>query len=754
MKPNPSHNKLFKVTRRDFVKIGALGSGGLLLGIPLGCNQDKNTFLTGKPDAALSPNVYMTLMGTGEIQLIAHRSEMGTGIRTSLPLIMADEMDADWTKVKIVQAIGDKKYGDQNTDGSYSVRMFYHPLRVAGATAKLMLLRAAAQEWQVDISECSALNHEIVHSSGKRLGYGYLAEKANELPIPEESEITLKSSKDFKYITKETAIYDLEDIVTGKAVYGLDVQIPNLKIAVVKRNPEAGAGLKSFNSDAAMKMEGVTKIFKMEASSFPMGYANPLGGIAVVADNTWTALKARDAVEVVWEKGVNAAYDSNKFLLQMQQSVQKQGQVKRKQGSVNDALKKAEKVIETDFLVPHLAHSPMETPCAVAHYNQDGSCEIWAPVQSPQWVQQAVSSALGLEETKVTVNVTLLGSAFGRKSKPDFVVEAALISREMNAPIKLLWTREDDIQHDFYHSNCAQHLKVGIDRNNKVNAWVHRSAFPPIAGTASAEAKGPSIDELCMGVLDMPFEIENISCESQDAKAQIRIGWLRSVANINHAFAIGSMVDQVAAARQMDPIENMLDLLGTDRKIDFNAMVEGFFNYAEKLEDFPSDTQRLRKVVELVKEKSEWGKSMPKGKGMGFAAHRSFLTYVACVVEVEVDDKNNIKIPMVHYAVDCGVPVNPDRIRAQFEGGAAFGTSLALKSEITVQNGAVMQDNFNNYLVASITDAPVKTAVHFIDNEEKPSGVGEPPVPPFIPALCNAIFMATGKRITRLPIKL
>lgn len=754
MKSNLSHNKLFKVSRRDFVKIGALGSGGLLLGIPLACNKDKNAFLTGKPDAKLSPNVYMTLMGNGEVQLIAHRSEMGTGIRTTLPLVMADEMEADWTKVKIVQAIGDKKYGDQNTDGSYSVRMFYHPLRVAGATVKLMLLQAAAKEWQVDISECSAINHEIVHSSGKRLGYGYLAEKASEQPIPEESEITLKSTKDFKYITKKTAIYDLGDIVTGKAIYGLDVQIPNLKIAVVKRNPEAGAGLKSFNSDAALKIEGVTKIFKMEASGFPMGYDKPLGGIVVVANNTWTALKARDAVEVVWDKGINTAYDSNKFLLQMQQSVQKEGQVKRKQGNIDKALKDASKVIETDFLVPHLAHSPMETPCAVARYNSDGSCEIWAPVQSPQWVQQAVSAALGLEETKVTINVTLLGSAFGRKSKPDFVVEAALISKELNAPIKLLWTREDDIQHDFYHSNCAQHLKVGIGQDNKVNAWVHRTAFPSIGGTASAEAKGPSMDELCMGVLDMPFEIENISCESQDAKAQIRIGWLRSVHNINHAFAVGTIVDQVAAARQMDPIENILDLLGTDRKIDFYGMVEGFNNYNEKLEDFPCDTQRLRKVVELVKEKSEWGKSMPKGKGMGFAVHRSFLTYVACVVEVEVDDQNNIKIPMVHYAVDCGVPVNPDRIKAQFEGGAAFGTSLALKSEINVQNGAVMEDNFNNYLVARITDAPINTAVHFIENEEKPAGVGEPPVPPFIPALCNAIFKATGKRITRLPIKL
>ena len=754
MKPNPSNNKLFKVSRRDFVKIGALGSTGLILGVPLGCKQDKNAFLTGREDAVFAPNVYITILGTGEVQLIAHRSEMGTGIRTSLPLVMADEMEADWTKVKIIQAVGDVKYGDQNTDGSYSVRMFYQPLRIAGATVKLMLMQAAAQEWQVDISECSAVNHEIVHSSGKSLGYGYLAEKAGALPIPEENEITLKDSKDFKFISKETVIYDLEDIVTGKAVYGLDVQIPDLKVAVIKRNPEAGAGIKSFNSDMATAIEGVSKVYKMESTAFPMGYNAPLGGIVVVANNTWTALKALDTVEVVWDKGINASYDSNAFMQQMQRSVQKEGQVKRQQGSATKALKEAAKVIESDFLVPHLAHSPMETPCAVARYNADGTCEIWAPVQSPQWVRQAVAAALGIEESEVTINVTLLGSAFGRKSKPDFVVEAALISKEMNTPIKLLWTREDDIQHDFYHSNCAQHIKVGIDKNNKVTSWVHRTAFPSISGTASADAKGPSSDELCMGVLDMPFEIDNISCESLDAKAQIRIGWLRSVHNINHAFAIGSIVDQVAQAREMDPIDNMLDLLGSDRKIDFAAQVEGFNNYNVTLEEYPCDTHRLKQVIQLVKEKSGWGKSLPKGKGMGFAAHRSFLTYVACVVEVEVDDNNNIKIPMVHFAIDCGVPVNPDRIRAQFEGGAAFGASLALKSEINVKNGAVMEENFNNYLVARMEDAPINTAVHFVENEEKPTGVGEPPVPPFIPALCNAIFMATGKRITRLPIRL
>lgn len=745
--------KIYKVNRRDFLRKSAMGAGGLMLGIQLSC-QEKPKFMTGDPAAVFTPNVYISIKGTGEVILVAHRSEMGTGIRTSLPLIMADEMEADWDQVKIVQAVNDVKYGDQNTDGSYSVRMFYPQLRKAGATVRLMLEQAAAREWDVPVSECKAQNHRVVHSSGKSFGFGYLAEKAGDLPIPAEREISLKAHEDFKYITKETSIYDLEDIVTGKANYGLDTQVPGAKIAVVQRNPEAGAGIKSFKIAAAEQVAGVQKVFKVEAPGFPTGFEKPLGGIVVVADDTWSAIKGREALEIEWAPGANANYDSEAYLDQLQRKTGKSGKIKREQGNVKTALSGATKVVEADFRIPHFSHSPMETPCAVAHYKNDGSCELWAPVQDPQWVGRAVASVLGLEPEKVTVNVTLLGGAFGRKSKPEFAVEAAVISKEVGTPIKLLWTREDDIQSSFYHFLCAQHMKVGIDENNQVSAWLHRSIFPSIGGSADPNAKEAANFELCMGMLDMPFDVANVCCESAEAPTQIRIGWLRSVGNINHAFAVGSMIDQVAEAREMDPIDNMLDMLGADRNIDFDNLVEGFWNYNEKVEDFPWNTGRFKKVIQTVRDKSGWGKDLPSGKGMGFAAHRSFLTYVACVVEVEVDNNNNIKIPMVHFAVDCGVPVNPERIRAQFEGGAAFGASLALKSEITVKNGAVQQENFHNYLVARITDAPYETAVHIIDSQENPTGVGEPPVPPFIPALCNAIYQATGERITQLPVRL
>jgi isoquinoline 1-oxidoreductase beta subunit len=753
MKTEINESKIFKVSRRDFLKSTSMSMSGLLLGISFSCT-DASKKLAGNPDYVFSPNLFISVNGNGDVTLIAHRSEMGTGIRTSLPLIIADEMEADWNRVKVVQAVGDEKYGDQNTDGSYSVRMFYAPMRMAGATMRLLLEQAAAKEWDVQVSECKAQNHEVIHTSGKTLGFGYLAEKAAALPIPKESSVTLKSPKDFKYITKQSSIVDLKDIVTGKAKFGLDNNhLPNTKIAVIKRNPEAGAGLKSFTMEAAMKVPGVIKVFALDAPGFPTNFNKPLGGVVVVAENTWAALEGRKALDITWSKGINADYDSSTYSDDMLRRTKSKGKVRRENGQVDKSLANAKKIVEADFIVPHLAHTAMETPCALAHVH-DNVCEVWAPVQDPQGVRKSLAEALGIDVKAVTVNVTLLGGGFGRKSKPDFVVEAALVSKTMGTPVKILWTRDDDIQHDFYHFPSAQHVKVGIDENNKVTAWLHRSIFPPIGGTSDAKSNEPSKEELSMGMIDLPFIIDNVTCETQEAKVKTRIGWLRSVANIHHAFAVGCTLDEVAEARSVDPVQNMLELLGNDRMIDFNSLTPEFWNYGEKIEDFPWSTARFRNVIEIVKGKSNWGKSLPKGSGQGFAAHRSFLTYVACVVEVVVDSKNKLRIPKVYYVVDCGVPVNPERIKAQFEGGAAFAASLALKSEITISNGAVQQANFNNYQVARMSDAPYETAVHIVESSEKPTGVGEPPVPPFIPALCNAIYAATGKRIRQLPVRL
>jgi len=742
------------VKRRDFLKVSSLAATGLLIGFHLGCEEEEK--FTG-PIVDWVPNVFLNINNRGEILITAHRSEFGQGVRTSLPMIVADELEADWEKVQIVQAEGDEeKYGNQNTDGSFSIRMFYEPMRKAGAAARMMLEQAAANMWQVDVAECKAENHFVKHTaSSKKVSFAKLAEAAKSLDIPKEEDIKLKDKKDFKYIGKNMPIVDLQDIVSGKAEYGMDVKMDGMKIAMIERCPVAGIGVKSLDDTAAKAVDGVYKIYTMPAPGFPTGLDKPLGGVVIVADNTWAAMKARKALSVEWDSGNNTSYDSQDYLDTMAKRSRKKGTIQRESGNVKKALRKSDQVLKSTYRVPHLAHATMEPPCALVHFDSGKNfCEIWAPTQHPQWARGAVAGALGLELDQVKVNVTLVGGGFGRKSKPDFVVEAAMIAKETGFPIKLVWSREDDIRHDFYHALSVQHVEVGLDENKQVQAWHHRTVFPSIGGTSVPKLAEPSPGELGLGFIDLPLEIPNICLETQKSEAQVRIGWLRSVSNIQHAFAICTMMDEIAEARGMDPIENSLDLLGKGRNIDVKSMFEGFENYGEPLEDFPWNTERLAGVVKLVKEKSGWGKSLPEGSGMGFAVHRSFLTYVACVAEVKVDEKGNIDIPEIHYAVDCGTVVNPDSLRNQFEGGAVFGTSIALKSAITLKNGAVEQSNFHDYLLARMMDAPAQVHVHLVESDEKPTGVGEPPVPPVIPAICNAIYKATGQRIKNLPASL
>ncbi|MEO1054115.1 MAG: molybdopterin cofactor-binding domain-containing protein [Bacteroidota bacterium] len=742
-----------KIDRRDFIKIGSVSTTGLLLGMHVACSPKPVEEVRPEPTFDFYPNVYLNINDVGDIKIIAHRSEMGQGVRTGLPLIIADELEADWSRVSIEQAPGDEaKYGNQNTDGSFTIRMFYMPMRRAGAMARMLLEQAAANQWQVDVSECKAKNHEVVHSSGKKLGFGELAKAAAELEAPKEEDIKLKDKSEFKMIGKATPIVDLQDIVQGTAGFGMDAKMPGMKIAVVARCPVAGGKAKSHNAEAAMAVPGVLQVVELNSPDFPTAF-NPLGGIAVVAENTWAAMKGREALAVEWEGGINAGYDSEQFLGELSTNIKKQGTVRREQGNLKQTFNGASEVIEATYKLPHLSHASMEPPCALAHF-EDGKCEVWAPSQHPQWAKGAVAGALGLEPTDVTVNVTLLGGGFGRKSKPDFIVEAAQISKETGQPIKLIWTREDDVQHDFYHACSIQHVRVALGEDKKVMGWNHRSSFPSIGGTSNKDADEPSAGEISLGMVDFPYDIGTICCETHKAPAQARIGWLRSVANIQHAYGVGSMLDEIAHARAMDPVENLLDLLGPDRLIKFDELVDNFQNYGEPLAEFPANTARLRNVIKTVAEKSNWGKALPSRKGQGICAHRSFLTYVACVVEVEVGDNGKITIPEVHYAVDCGVAVNTDRVKSQFEGGCVFALSGALRSSISFKEGKVEQSNFHDYELARMNDAPGKIHVHIIDSDEKPTGVGEPPVPPVAPALCNAIFAATGKRVRELPIKL
>ncbi|HNT49037.1 MAG TPA: molybdopterin-dependent oxidoreductase [Cyclobacteriaceae bacterium] len=741
-------SQIQKMDRRTFLKATGITTSGLVLGLQWACSSDK-------PNVPFSPNVYLTINSDGSVVIVAHRQEMGTGIRTGLPLVLADELEADWSRVSLQQAVGDeKKYGNQNTDGSFSIRMFFEPMRKAGASARMMLEQAAAQKWGVDAGDCKAQNHEVVSKSGKKIGFGELTEIASKLGVPAEDKIVLKNKADWKYIGKKTNLYDTPDIVKGNAVYGIDVVKPGMKYAVILRCPVAGGKPASYSDAEALKVAGVVKIFEMKASGFPAGFDAPQGGIVVVADTTWAAITARKALEVEWDYGVNLDYDSDEYILDLVTKTKKKGDARRTNGSVDDAFKKADHILESTFITQHLSHAPMEPPNATALF-VDGKIEMWAPVQSPQWIRDSVAANLELDAANVTINVTLLGGAFGRKSKPDFAVEAALIAKEMpGTPVKVTWTREDDLTHDFYHACGVQQIRVAFDKENTVTAWNHRSAFPPIGGTTNTKEIFPSTGELGLGAVDFPYNIPNVSIEAIEAPAKTRIGWLRSVSNIQHAFAVGSMVDEIATQRGVDPVKNLLELLGPDRSIPLDEYIPGFENYGEPIDTFPWNTARLRGVIELVAEKSGWGKPLPQGQGMGICAHRSFLTYVACAVHVSVDDAGKVSVEEAHYAVDCGQVVNRNSVINQFEGGFIFSLSGALKGSISFKDGASMQTNFDKYGVARMADAPKILQVHLVESDEKPTGVGEPPVPPVAPALANAIFAATGKRYREMPIKI
>ncbi len=427
----------------------------------------------------------------------------------------------------------------------------------------------------------------------------------------------------------------------------------------------------------------------------------------------------------------------------------------RNDGDAEKALGTAAKTVTAEYYVPHLAQAPMEPPAATANV-ANGKCEIWAPVQSPGGTREDVAKKLGLKMEDVTVNVTLLGGGFGRKSKCDYAQEAALLSREIGAPVKVVWTREDDIHHGFYHTVSAEHLEAGFDKDKKVIAWRHRSVAPTCSRPSRPNQTQEVPLELGMGFIDVPFDIPNLRCETGEAEAHTRIGWFRSVSNIPHAFAVQSFVAELAHEAGRDPKDFLLELIGPARIVDprKSADVANYWNYGDPFETYPIDTGRLRRVVELVAEKGEWGRKVPARHGLGIAVHRSFLSYVATIVEAAVDEKGNLTIPRVDTAIDCGFAANPERIRSQIEGAAVFGLSLARYGEITFKDGKAEQSNFNDYQMIRIDESPVVTNTWIMPNgiDVASSGVGEPGVPPFAPALCNAIFAAIGKRIRRLPI--
>jgi len=749
--------KVENVSRRTILKTLGI-AGGLVLAAPVMSRQAFAAYQTGAGamphGTVVDPRVFVAITPDGIVTIVAHRSEMGTGVRTSLPLIVAEEMEADWSRVKVVQAHGDEvKYGNQDTDGSRSTRHYLMPMREIGASARGMLEAAAAKRWNVPVTEVKAVNHEVVHAaSGRRVGFGDLAADAAKEAVPKVESLKLKDPKDFRYLGKgDVSIVDLRDITVGTAHYGIDTRLPDMKYAVIARPPVTGGKLVSFDAKDALKVSGVEKVMEIQGWPWPSKF-QPLGGVAVIARNTGAAIKGRDALKIVWDDGVNGKYESVAYRTELEEAARKPGLVVRKEGDVDAALKSAAKVIVGEYYLPHLAHVSMEPPVAVANV-KDGKAEIWAPVQSPGGTREDAAKTLGIPVDDVTVNVTLLGGGFGRKSKCDFALEAALLSKAIGAPVKVQWTREDDVRHDFLHTVSVERIEAGLDGNGKVIAWRHRSVAPSIGSTFAADTLHEAAFELGMGLIDMPFEIANVQCENPEAAAHTRIGWFRSVSNIPRAFAVQSMVGELAHATGRDQKDMLLELIGSPRIVSL-ASVKDPWNYGEPYDSYPIDTARLRRVVEVVADKGGWGRTVPKGHGLGIAVHRSFVSYIATIVEVAVDDKGKLTVPRVDTAIDCGTFVNPERIQSQIEGAAIMGLSLTKYGEITFKDGKVQQGNFDDFPVIRIDEAPLVTNVHIVpvDADVPPSGVGEPGVPPFAPALINAIFAATGKRIRALPI--
>lgn len=738
--------------------------GGLVLGIGLpsvgqGADEPAKYGGDGMPHGLQdSPKTFVSIAPDGIVSILIHRSEMGQGVRTSLPKVLADELEADWRRVRVVQAPGDEeKFGNQDTDGSRSMRHWFEPMRRCGASARMMLEQAAAQQWKVPLDQVQAKHHEVVHKlSGRKLGYGALAQAAAQLEVPARTSLKLKDAKDFRYIGKlDTHLVDAEGIVTGQSQYGIDTRLPGQLYAVIARPPVLGGKLKSFDATEALKVPGVLKVFALAGMPPPSEF-QPIGGVVVVAKDTWAAIKARGLLKIEWDDGEHAGYDSAAYRRELEDSVRKSGgKAVRNDGDAYAALAKAAKTIAADYYVPHLAHATLEPPAATARISE-GRCEVWAAVQSPQAARERVAKRLNLDFSKVTVNVTLLGGGFGRKSKPDFVVEAALVSQEMQgAPVKLTWTREDDIQHDYYHAVCAQHIEAGLDGSGKVGAWLHRSAEPTIVSIFAPDPKQLAAFELGLGLSNLPFEIANVRFENPAATAHARIGWLRSVNNIQHAFATQSFVAELALAAGKDHRDFLLELIGPARQILPPKIGDGW-NHGESPERYPVDTGRLRRVIEVATREARWGRKLPAGQGQGLAAHYSFVTYMAVVVQVSVNAKGELSIPRIDVAVDCGPVINPDRVRSQVEGACVMGLSQALFSEITFKNGRVEQSNYHDFEIARLSMAPKKIVVHLLPatSYELPlGGVGEPAVGPIAPALMNAIHAATGKRIRQLPLR-
>jgi isoquinoline 1-oxidoreductase beta subunit len=712
------------ISRREFLKASGLSAGGLIIGVSLPMGVLGSVESTG-----FEPNAFVYIAKNGDTTIYCGRCEMGQGISTALPAAVADELEADWSRVNVLQGDANKKYGPQATGGSRSINVMLEPMRKAGAAGKEMLIAAAAQSWNIPLEKCYAKSHAVYNRVNDRsIPYGELVSLASGLPVPEAP--VLKTRDQFRYIGKPLQRHDQRDMAVGEQVYGADKKVPGMKYAAIRHVPVLGGSVKSVDKTAALAMPGVVDVVVIPRFENPYG---SIGGVAVVADNTWIAEEALAKLKIEFEAGKNGSYDTQAYKKQLVRNVEAPAKKEFEKGSLDQVFKQAATRHKATYVCGHLSHSPME-PMASLVWVQKGKCEIWASTQDPEGIQKTIGAYLERKPEDITVHVMMAGGAFGRKFKCDYVQEAAACSKAVGAPVQLTWSREEDTRTGYYHTCSAQHIEASVDAKGKLTGWLHRAAFPPIATIFNPAVVQPSADDL-KAVSEHPYGIENMRVESGMAPAHTRIGWYRSVYHIFYGFAINTFTDELAHEAGVDSLQFFRSIYQNNKNPDQQEQVK-----------------RSRGVLDKVAEMAGWGKKLPAGHGMGIAVHHSFASYTAMVVHVEVDG-DDITVHRVDCAVDCGLVLNPDIATAQMEGAVIMGLGLALNTEISFKNGAVVNSNFHDYPVLSISEAPAEINVSFIGQEARSTGLGEPGVPTTAPALVNAIFAASGKRYRSLPIK-
>lgn len=706
--------------RRRFLKISAAAGGGLLIGFYLD-PAPRLAYAEAGDETDFAPNAFLRIAPDDTITVIVHKSEMGQGVYTSLPMLVAEELEADWSRIRVEFAPAHPDYYHtewgpyQGTGGSTSVNSTWLQLRRAGATAREVLISAAAEGWNVSPDECQATNGFVVHeASSRRVSFGAVADRAARLPVPEEA--LLKDPEEFAIIGRSVKRLDSPAKVNGQAVFGIDVALPGMLTAVVARPPVFGAKLKGFDAGAAKALPGVREVVAIGA------------GVAVVADGFWAAKKGRDVLQVRWDEGPNAGLSTEALWRRYAALAERPGLLARHVGNPQRVLAGAAKTLEAVYQVPHLAHAPMEPLNCVADVKADG-CDIWVGTQFQTVDQQAAARITGLAPESVRIHTKFLGGGFGRRANPDsdFVSMAVETSKAVGRPVKVIWSREDDMRGGYYRPMNYSRLAAALDADGKPVAWTHRLVGESIMkGTPFEGAVKDGIDPTSVeGAADMPYRIPNQLVDYLPVDNGVPVLWWRSVGHSYTAFIVESFLDEVAAAGDKDPLALRL------------ALLKGH--------------PRHKAVLKLAAEKAGWGGALPKGVGRGLAVHESFKSIVAQVAEVSVAADGRPRVRRIVCAVDCGLAVNPDTIRAQIESAVVFGLSAALHGEITFEQGRVVQSNFHDYPILRLPEMP-EVEVHIVESGGDLGGVGEPGLPPTAPAVCNAIYAATGKRVRRLPI--